>query len=57
MEGWAAPMATADDPLRDVHEALLRVIAELREMWVTPPLALHQAIHALTYARAQRAGE
>jgi hypothetical protein len=45
----------ADDPLSDVHAALLRVIAELREMGITPPMSLHRAVHALTYARAQRA--
>ena len=48
----------ADDPLREVHAALLRVIAELREMGITPPISLHRAMHALTYARArQRADE
>lgn len=45
-----------DDPLADVHAALLRVIAELRAAGITPPIALHQVIHALTWARrAQRA--
>jgi hypothetical protein len=48
---------TIGDPLSDVHAALLRVIAELREMGITPPISLHQAMHALTYARAQRADE
>jgi hypothetical protein len=42
-----------DDPLRDVHAALLRVIAELREVGIAPPLSLHRAMHALTYARAK----
>jgi hypothetical protein len=42
-----------DDPLRDVHAALLRVIAELREMGIAPPISLHRAMHALTYARAK----
>jgi hypothetical protein len=41
----------ADDPLSDVHAALVRVIAELREMGIAPPISLHRAIHALTYAR------
>jgi hypothetical protein len=41
----------ADDPLADVHTALLRTIAELRAIGITPPIALHQALHALTYAR------
>jgi hypothetical protein len=45
----------ADDPFSDVHAALLRVIAELLEMGITPPMSLHRAMHALTYARAQRA--
>jgi hypothetical protein len=44
----------ADDPLGDVHAASLRVIAELREMGITPPISLHRAMHALTYARAQQ---
>jgi len=44
----------ADDPLGDVHAALVRVVAELREMGITPPISLHRAMHALTYARAQQ---
>jgi hypothetical protein len=55
-ELWkAGPLATgADDPLADCHAALLRTIAELRAAGITPPIALHQAVHALTYARARR---
>jgi hypothetical protein len=45
----------ADDPLRDVHEALRQTVAELRAAGITPPLTLHRAIHALTYARAKQA--
>lgn len=53
-ELWkAGPLATgADDPLADAHAALLRAIAELRALGITVPIALHQAVHALTYARA-----
>jgi hypothetical protein len=43
----------ADDPLADAHAALLRAIAELRALGIAPPIALHQAVHALTYARAK----
>jgi hypothetical protein len=43
------------DPLRDVHVALLRVIAELRALGIAPPISLHQAMHALTYAKVKRA--
>jgi hypothetical protein len=42
-----------DDPLGDVHAALLRTVSELRAGGITVPIALHQAIHALTYARAK----
>jgi hypothetical protein len=45
---------TVDDPLADVNAALLRAIAELRAAGITVPIALHQAMHALTYARAKR---
>jgi hypothetical protein len=48
-EAWAP-----DDPLADAHAALLRAIAELRALGITPPIALHQAVHALTAARARR---
>jgi hypothetical protein len=45
---------TVDEPLADAHAALLRAIAELRALGVAVPIALHQAVHALTYARAKR---
>jgi hypothetical protein len=44
---------TADDPLRDAHAAILGAIAELRSLGVPVPLALHRAMHAITYARSQ----
>jgi hypothetical protein len=47
-------LALEDDPLADAHAALLRAISELRAAGITPPIALHQAVHALTYARARR---
>jgi|HubBroStandDraft_3_1064219.scaffolds.fasta_scaffold294931_2 hypothetical protein len=43
----------ADDPLADAHAALLRAIAELRVAGIAVPISLHQAVHALTYARAK----
>jgi hypothetical protein len=46
--------ALEDDPLADAHAALLRAIAELRAIGVAVPISLHQAVHALTYARAKR---
>ena len=47
-------LALEDDPLADAHAALLRAIAELRAIGVAVPISLHQAVHALTYARARR---
>jgi hypothetical protein len=47
-------MALEDDPLADCHAALLRAISELRALGVAVPISLHQAVHALTYARAKR---
>jgi hypothetical protein len=47
-------LALDDDPLAGAHAALLRAIAELRALGITPPISLHQAVHALTYARAAR---
>jgi hypothetical protein len=47
-------LALEDDPLADAHAALLRAIAELRALGVAVPISLHQAVHALTYARARR---
>jgi hypothetical protein len=47
-------LALEDDPLADAHAALLRTIAELRALGVAVPISLHQAVHALTYARARR---
>jgi hypothetical protein len=42
----------ADNPLADVHAALLRAIAELKAAGIAVPMSLHRAMHALTYARA-----
>jgi hypothetical protein len=50
-------LALEDDPLTDVHAAFLRAIAELRAADVAVPIALHQAMHALTYARAKAASQ
>jgi hypothetical protein len=47
-------LALEDDPLADAHAALLRAISELRALGVAVPISLHQAVHALTYARAKR---
>ena len=54
---WASAAGTgrakdAWELLADAHAALLRAIAELRALGITVPIALHQAVHALTYARA-----
>ena len=53
-QGLSDDKPTEDDPLADVHAALLRTIAELRAIGITVPISLHQAMHALTYARARR---
>jgi hypothetical protein len=34
-------LALEDDPLADAHAALLRAIAELRALGITPPISLH----------------
>jgi hypothetical protein len=47
---------TEDDPLRDAHIAIGKAIAELKAIGVTVPVTLHLAMHALTYARAERDG-
>ncbi len=47
---WADP----DDPLRDAHIGIGKAIAELRAIGVAVPVSLHRAMHALTYARAER---
>jgi hypothetical protein len=49
------PRTEADDPLADAHTALLGAIAELRTAGIAVPIALHKAMHALSYARARRA--
>jgi len=51
-KGRAKPMP--DDPLRDAHIGIGKAIAELRAIGVTVPVTLHRAMHALTYARAER---
>jgi hypothetical protein len=55
-DAWELFKATpkADDPIADAHAALLRSITELRALGIAVPISLHQAMHALTYARAAK---
>jgi hypothetical protein len=43
-----------DDPLCDAHISIGKAIAELKAIGVTVPVTLYLAMHALTYARAER---
>jgi hypothetical protein len=55
-DAWEMFKATpkADDPIADAHAALLRSLTELRALGIAVPISLHQAMHALTYARAAK---
>jgi hypothetical protein len=48
------PKAGADDPLRDAYAAIVQAIAELKALGIAVPISLHMAVHALSYARAER---
>lgn len=43
-----------DDPHRDAREAIIRAIAELKAAGIPVPISLHKAVHALSYALADR---
>ena len=47
-------MPDLDDPLRDAHIRIRNAIAELKALGVSVPISLHLAMHAITYARAER---
>jgi hypothetical protein len=47
-------MTLDDDPLRDAHISIGKAITELKALGVTVPVTLYLAMHALTYARAER---
>ena len=47
-------MTLDDDPLRDTHISIGKAITELKALGVTVPVTLYLAMHALTYARAER---
>jgi hypothetical protein len=55
VQGPRALEATSeDDPLRDAHISIGKAITELKALGVTVPVTLYLAMHALTYARAER---
>jgi hypothetical protein len=41
------------EEIRDAHAALVKAIAELREAGIAVPIALHLAVHSLSYALAE----